>query len=448
MPPPVERPSRRRARLRSGPGALLLLALLAPAALPAQEDPGPAELFRGGPGEEGPARDERFEEAVRRRYRGDVAGALELYRVFLEENPRDVAVLVSTGTAHWELGRLAEAEAWLRKAKEVLPAHVKARQFLGKLLFDTGRFREAQAEFSELVQLDWVPPDVRASGHLNLGKLRLLEGRYREAEEAFRLAAEQGDRGDKASAEKGRMLAARLRRTLTWSREATQHLLVAFSPSVCRTADAPARKAWAARREAEFQRMCATLGLPIEGPVPVYVFADDVDAFSISGQEEVHTQRYSWWFVWTLWSRDSGHDLAHQVASRCRGSRPANVLLVEGLVLHVDGAARDPHAGARRLLQAGKLPSLVTLHADQSFSLDLAMDVGGSLVAWLIGKHGLPAFLESYAAYNTVLLDPGWRLQATGQFRWREALDEVFLRGVQASLADVESGWREFLSRP
>ncbi len=406
----------------------------------AQEDVGAPRLLSTGE-----PIDERFEDAVRKRYRGDVRGAIALYDTFLAENPRDVAVLVSLGAAYWELGELKTAEEWFKKAQVVVPRHIKASQFLGKLYYDTGRFREAKAEFERLLTFEKIVPDVKGSAHVNLGKIALVEGRYRDADEQFRAVADSDDNGDRATAEKGRMMGVRLRRTLLWERISTPHLNLVFSPDVSKAHNQAAREQWAKEREAAYVAMSKKLGVDMPGPVPMYVFADNVDAYSISNQEDVHSFRYSWWFVWTEWGRDAGHDLAHQLASRCPGSRPASQMLVEGLCCWLDTDSSDPHAVARGLVRAGKMRSLVDWHADQSYSLDEARTGAESLVAFLIERHGLESFLKSYVAYNLVRLNPEWRVQATGQYRWAEALTEIFRAGIGQSLAEVEAEWLAFL---
>ena len=389
--------------------------------------------------------DERWQEAVRLRFIGDVDGAIELYKVFLSENEDEVSTTISMGMALWEKGSLAEAEEWFRKAKVMVPKHIKARQFLGQMLFHTGRFTEAKQEFLELEALEWNRPDVLASARLNLGKLALLERDWSAADTWFEKTGQIADKGARSQAGKGRALTMSLRRTYLWSEEIRPHVKVYFSPR-CREARNPAsRTTWADEAEASFTRVLSRLGMEWPEPIPLYVVADAADVYGIMGLDRPHTWKYSWYLLASEWDGDKGHNIAHHLVARVRGNRPSSKLLVEGLCIWLDDDRGDPHAGARDLLKQDRLPTIARLHLKQRYDLENVSDVAGSFVSWLIDTYGLEKFLESYVRYILVNRDPSWIDPNTLRKDWGGVLSKVFRMGIGEDLPTLESRWRAFL---
>jgi tetratricopeptide (TPR) repeat protein len=427
---------------------LLVWGTLAPAQggrEPKEEEPEQSEEWRAKWTTDPDLADPRWQQAVKFRRYGDVDAAIALYEEFLAEDAKEVTVLVSMGVAHWEKGALKEAETWLRRAKELVPKHIKARQFLGQLLLHQGRFTEAKAEFEGLVALDWNRPDVKASGHLNLGRIALIERRFPEADKYFYETGRSPDNGDRHSAMKGRRLVLGYRSTRLWPSEKGERLHIYFSPTAGEASDPAKRRAFAAEREKLFARMCTTLGVSFPEPWVVYCFAEEVDGYAVNGSEAIHDWKYSWWIIHDAWKEPAGHQIAHQLVARVGGGRPANKILVEGLCCYLDGDSTDPHAAARALLAQKKLKSLARMQVDQSYSLETARPYASSWVAWLIDTYGMERFLLSYRWFNNVFLarfeieDPVLRAEA--------ALSEVYRRGVGEDLPSLERAWREFLSR-
>jgi tetratricopeptide (TPR) repeat protein len=432
----------------SGRSWSAVFAVLVATTTAAAQDDEEAEGFRNRPKQHDPipatpdGLDARYEGAVAARRIGDVDTALGFYDQILKTDPKALSVHIAIGTAHWEKGDLAEAEKWLVKALEINPKQIKARQFLGQLRMQSGRFAEAIATFDELLKLEHNLDDVVASAHLNLGRIALVKRKWADAERHFKEVGRSPERGDRASAAKGLKYLSRLRKTAYWNREQTPLLDVHFSPKVDEAKDAAWRKAWVARRERALTKMYEALGWSIAEAIPLYVYKDHDDAYEISDFDTTLGIRYSWWLVHTLADAAPGRELAVQVCARVYGSRPASVPLVEGLVRWFDDSGRDRHEPARKLARAGKLRDLVHLHAHQRED-DGMNEAAESFVAFAIGHYGLKPFLASYRNYNLVMLDTKWI--SGGAFRWKDALSEVFKRGLGASVDEAESKWRASL---
>jgi tetratricopeptide (TPR) repeat protein len=75
-----------------------------------------------------------LEQIIGKLERREYGGAITLLQLFLSDRPDDVTLLYNLGMALSELGRLAEAEASLRRAVELAPDHVNALVALGVAL--------------------------------------------------------------------------------------------------------------------------------------------------------------------------------------------------------------------------------------------------------------------------------------------------------------------------
>lgn len=92
---------------------------------------------------------------MRRRYRD----GLPFYERAAELAPKWGEAWFGLGACHWALRRPAGAEAALRRAVEIEPANWQVRQFLGCVLHDVGRKKDA-CEMLQSVPLDvpWQKP--------------------------------------------------------------------------------------------------------------------------------------------------------------------------------------------------------------------------------------------------------------------------------------------------
>ena len=115
------------------------------------------------------------------------AGEETLWRATLERNPRAWMADINLGLLYKEQQRFDEADAHFRHALEYeSPEQDKARQNLGRLLEQRGRYADALAQYELALQHNPRNADV----HNDMGNLLLGEGREAEAEEHYRAAIE------------------------------------------------------------------------------------------------------------------------------------------------------------------------------------------------------------------------------------------------------------------
>jgi tetratricopeptide (TPR) repeat protein len=112
----------------------------------------------------------------------EAAGALEIFRSALDENPRNAHAFYQLATLSLELGRTAEAEAALRRALEADPRLASAHGASGALALERGDLAGAEAALREAVRLDPGAPTAR----YNLARVRAAQGKTAEAEALYR----------------------------------------------------------------------------------------------------------------------------------------------------------------------------------------------------------------------------------------------------------------------
>lgn len=113
---------------------------------------------------------------------GQFADALSLVAPLLDRPVPAVVALHIAAVCALGLNRLADAEAWWRRAIDAMPAFEPACDGLGALLVSQGRLPDAEALLRR--QLASVTP-LRASHHHRFGKVLEALGRLDEAEQAF-----------------------------------------------------------------------------------------------------------------------------------------------------------------------------------------------------------------------------------------------------------------------
>jgi predicted O-linked N-acetylglucosamine transferase (SPINDLY family) len=126
-------------------------------------------------------------EAFAAHRRGDLAGAERLYREMLLTAPSDAELHYHLGLLCYQTGRAHESMKWLKDALVLAPGSVPALQLLIRVCDETG---DAAAALLALDQyLAQCPGDA---GMLNVKGQQLARlGRLRDAEQAFRQAAER-----------------------------------------------------------------------------------------------------------------------------------------------------------------------------------------------------------------------------------------------------------------
>lgn len=116
---------------------------------------------------------------------GHAGHALELIEPLLREPPQPSLLNLAAVCAR-PLGRLSQAEAWLRSAIELKPDYAAAHGTMGLVLHDADRFDEAEAAFRKALEL--APNDPNTT--INLGNLYRARKRDDEAERAYRSVLE------------------------------------------------------------------------------------------------------------------------------------------------------------------------------------------------------------------------------------------------------------------
>ncbi|MBN3790853.1 tetratricopeptide repeat protein [Burkholderia sp. Ac-20353] len=134
-----------------------------------------------------PASDDsvRVQQAAALCQNGRHADALSLVAPLLDGPTLPVLALHVAAVCALGLNRLADAEAWWRRALDAAPDFEPPYDGLGALLVSSGRLAEAEAVCRR--QLASVRP-VRAPHHYRLGKVLETLGRLDEAEHAYGLA--------------------------------------------------------------------------------------------------------------------------------------------------------------------------------------------------------------------------------------------------------------------
>ena len=118
--------------------------------------------------------------------KGDISQAIKQYKYFINQGFADTQVFSNYGVLLKELGKITEAELFIRKAIELNPKFAMNHSNLGVILKDLGKLQEAEASFRKAIELN--PKFVM--NHSNLGVILCDLGKLEEAEASFRKAIE------------------------------------------------------------------------------------------------------------------------------------------------------------------------------------------------------------------------------------------------------------------
>ncbi len=116
----------------------------------------------------------------------DHAGADALISEYLEQEPEDPFVLMTCSAEAWEERDLERAALHYQKLVESNPNWANAQNRLGYIAMAQGKFQEAEEAFRKY---HFVAPD-QANPHDSMGELMTLLGRYDEATVSFEKALE------------------------------------------------------------------------------------------------------------------------------------------------------------------------------------------------------------------------------------------------------------------
>ena len=117
---------------------------------------------------------------------GNIAEAAKYYQSFINQGFADVKVFSNYGVILQGLGKLKEAEVYIRKAIELNPNYAFAHLNLGGILQDLGNLKEAELSVRKAIELNPNSPDA----YSNLGGILKDLGNLKEAELSVRKAIE------------------------------------------------------------------------------------------------------------------------------------------------------------------------------------------------------------------------------------------------------------------
>ena len=106
--------------------------------------------------------------------KGDIAQAIKHYKYLINQGFADTQVFSNYGVLLKELGKITEAELFIRKAIELNPKFAMNHSNLGVILKDLGKLKEAEASFRKAIELNpkFADAYVNLAGILrDLGKL-------------------------------------------------------------------------------------------------------------------------------------------------------------------------------------------------------------------------------------------------------------------------------------
>ena len=106
--------------------------------------------------------------------KGDISQAIKQYKYFIDQGFADTQVFSNYGVLLKELGKITEAEIFIRKAIELNPKFAMNHSNLGVILKDLGKLQEAEASFRKAIELNpkFADAYVNLAGVLrDLGKL-------------------------------------------------------------------------------------------------------------------------------------------------------------------------------------------------------------------------------------------------------------------------------------
>ena len=118
--------------------------------------------------------------------KGDISQAIKQYKYFINQGFADTQVFSNYGVLLKELGKITEAELFIRKAIALNPKFAMNHSNLGVILKDLGKLQEAEASFRKAIALN---PQF-ADAYLNLAALLRDLGKLQEAELFSRKAIE------------------------------------------------------------------------------------------------------------------------------------------------------------------------------------------------------------------------------------------------------------------
>ena len=113
------------------------------------------------------SKDKILKKAFEYHSKGNIVEAAKYYQIFINQGFKDYRVFSNCGEILKDLGRLKEAEIWMRRAIELKPDYAICFNNLGNVLRAKNRLKEAEDCFRKVISLN---PDF-TKAYVNLSNL-------------------------------------------------------------------------------------------------------------------------------------------------------------------------------------------------------------------------------------------------------------------------------------
>ena len=111
------------------------------------------------------SRDEIINKAFQHHLQGNIAEASKYYQFFINQGFKDHRIFLNSGEILKDLGRLDEAEIWIRRAISIKPDYVIAHNNLGNILRANNKLEEAESCYCRAITFN--PDFVKAYYNLS-----------------------------------------------------------------------------------------------------------------------------------------------------------------------------------------------------------------------------------------------------------------------------------------
>jgi hypothetical protein len=156
-------------------------------------------------------------------------------------------------------------------------------------------------------------------------------------------------------------------------------------------------KAHLAALEQSKRTTCQALEVEFPEKITVFIYKDLEEGKLLTGaaldfadpqNRRVHQQ----------WASYIGHEMVHVIAHNTLQYGQTGIL-GEGIAVWLNGQHRDHHADAKKLLDEGKLPSVVDL-LQRFREVENSYPAAGSFCGFLLETYGLPVFKQIYPLHE------------------------------------------------
>ena len=100
------------------------------------------------------SKDEIISKAIPYHLQGNIAEASKYYQFFINQGFKDHRIFLNSGEILKDLGRLEEAEIWMRRAISLKPDYTTAHNSLGNVLIAKNKLKEAESYYCKAITLN------------------------------------------------------------------------------------------------------------------------------------------------------------------------------------------------------------------------------------------------------------------------------------------------------